>query len=138
MKHEELIKTPEYWTTKIQLELFEKVEQYMEDNRINRTELAKRLGVSKGYISQVLNGDFDYRISKLVELALFIGYYPHITFEKQDEEEVLNLFWQSDMCKRLQSNGYVGMFYKKNLETSRELTEEVEFSELGSSTDKVA
>lgn len=54
----------------------------MEDNRINRTELAKRLGVSKGYISQVLNGDFDHRISKLVELALFIGYYPHITFEK--------------------------------------------------------
>lgn len=30
MTHEELLKSPEYWTNKIQIELYQKVEQYLE------------------------------------------------------------------------------------------------------------
>ena len=82
MTHEELLTTPEYWTTKIQIDLYQKVNQYLKDNHVTRTELAKRLGVSKGYISQILNGDYDHRISKLVELSLAIGYTPHLIFEE--------------------------------------------------------
>ena len=39
----------------------------------NTSELAEYLGVSKGYVSQLLNGDYDYRMSKFIELALAFG-----------------------------------------------------------------
>ena len=84
MTREELLRIPEYWTTKIQLELYAHIEAYMSDNKINRTELAKRLGVSKGYVTQILNGDYDHRISKLVEIALKIDYVPSIIYEPFD------------------------------------------------------
>lgn len=82
MKYEDLIKTPEYWTTKMQLDLYEKVEKYMTDHQLNRSDLAKKLGVSKGYVTQLLNGDSDHRMSKLAELALSIGYYPTLDFKR--------------------------------------------------------
>lgn len=81
MTREELLRSSEYWTTKIQLELYAHIEAYMRENNINRTELAKRLGVSKGYITQILNGDYDHRLSKLVEMSLKINYIPHILYE---------------------------------------------------------
>lgn len=80
MTHDELIQTAEYWTTKIQIDLYNKVEEYMQAHNLNRTQLAEMLGVSKGYITQVLNGDYDHRISKLTELALSIGLVPDLHF----------------------------------------------------------
>lgn len=80
MTRDELINSREYWITKIQLDLFAQIEQYMADNKLSRTQLAEQLGVTKGYISQVLNGDFDHKISKLVDLSLAIGKIPTITY----------------------------------------------------------
>ena len=85
MTREELISSREYWITKIQLDLFNQLEAYMKANNINRTQLADRLGVTKGYISQVLNGDFDHKISKLVDLALAIGKVPQIEYSGLQE-----------------------------------------------------
>ncbi len=87
MTYEELLLTPEYWITKIQIDLFSKVEQYMKENNLTRAGFAKKLGVSKGYITQVLNGDFDHRLSKLVELAIAIGYYPNFEFMPMSKSE---------------------------------------------------
>lgn len=53
----------------------------MEENNLNRTQLAERLGVTKGYVSQILNGDFDHKISKLVDLALLAGKVPIINYK---------------------------------------------------------
>ena len=69
MKREELLNSKEYWLSKIQIDLFNEVEMFMEKNNLNRTQLAEKLGVSKGYISQILNGNADHRISKLIELS---------------------------------------------------------------------
>ncbi len=80
MEREELIKSPEYWTTKIQLDLFNEMEIFMKEHNLNRTKLSEHLGVSKGYLSQVLSGDYDHRISKLVELSLAIGMVPKVEF----------------------------------------------------------
>jgi transcriptional regulator with XRE-family HTH domain len=80
MEREDLIKSPEYWTTKIQLDLFNQMEIFMSENNLNRTKLSELLGVSKGYLSQVLSGDYDHRISKLVELSLAIGMVPQVEF----------------------------------------------------------
>ena len=77
---EELIKTPEYWMENIQNELYRQVKKYLEDNRINQTQLAERLKVTKGYISQVLNGNFNFTLNKLIELSLAIGLVPDLEF----------------------------------------------------------
>ncbi len=85
MERTDLLRSSEYWKAKIQIDLFNQVRVYMEENNLTRTQLAEKLGVSKGYITQVLNGDFDHRISKLVELSLAVGVIPDIKFRNLDE-----------------------------------------------------
>ncbi|GAF02481.1 helix-turn-helix transcriptional regulator [Saccharicrinis fermentans] len=81
MKREKLIRSKGYNVTKIQNELFRQLTSYLEENNMTQSAFAKQLGVSKGYVSQILNGDFDYKLSKLVELSLAIGKVPQISFE---------------------------------------------------------
>lgn len=80
MERKELLKSPEYWTAKAQIELYNQAKLYMEKSGKNRSQLAQYLGVSKGYVSQLLNGDYDHRLSKFFELALAFGVVPQIDF----------------------------------------------------------
>jgi transcriptional regulator with XRE-family HTH domain len=80
MKKEELLKSEGYWTSKIQIDLYHNLLRYMEINKLNQTQFAKKLGVSKGYISQILNGDFNFTINKLVELSLAMEKIPEFSF----------------------------------------------------------
>ena len=81
----ELVSSKEYWMVNIQTELFAELEKYLKDNNINRTQFAEKLGVSKGYVSQVLNGDFNHSMAKLVELSLAMGKVPILKFEELDK-----------------------------------------------------
>lgn len=85
MNRKQLLSSKEYWLSKIQIDLFNQVSSYLENNNIKRSELAKKLGVTKGYISQILKGDSDHRISKMVELSLAIGLIPDIRFRNLEE-----------------------------------------------------
>lgn len=85
MTRNELITSPEYWITKIQMALYNCADKFMKHTGKNRKELAEHLGVSKGYVSQILGGDYDHRLSKLVELSLAFGYVPKIEFVPVDE-----------------------------------------------------
>ena len=80
MKRQELLNNAGYWTSKIQFELYDELLKYIEKNNLNRTQLAKKLGFSKGYISQVLNGDYNHKVSKMVELSMAIGKIPKVEF----------------------------------------------------------
>jgi len=80
MKREELLQNKGYWISRIQIDLFNQLTDYMEKHKLKRTQLAKKLGVSKGYISQILNGDFNHRISTLVELSLAMEKVPELKF----------------------------------------------------------
>ena len=80
MTRAELLRSPEYWITKVQIGLFSCAEMFMKKTKKNRSQLAQHLGVSKGYVSQVLNGDYDHRLSKFMELSLAFGYVPRIEF----------------------------------------------------------
>lgn len=80
MKREELVKDKNYVFSGIQLQLLNMIEDYMRKNNLNREKLAKKLNVSKGYISQLLNVSFDHKISKLVELALECNMMPVLNF----------------------------------------------------------
>lgn len=80
MSRKEVLSSPEYWIAKAQIDLYDHAEKFMEVNDLNRVKLAKYLGVSKGYVSQLLNGDYDHRLSKFIELAIAFGFVPKIDF----------------------------------------------------------
>ncbi len=85
MSRKEILNSPEYWIAKIQMDLYNCAEEFMETNDLNRRQLAEHLGVSKGYVSQLLNGDYDHKLSKLVELSLAFGFVPKIDFQPIEE-----------------------------------------------------
>jgi transcriptional regulator with XRE-family HTH domain len=88
IKREELLKTPEYWFEQAQNELYRQVTEFMREEGINQTQLAEKLGVSKGYISQIMKGEFNYTLKKLIELSMAIGKVPRIDYK--DINDVIN------------------------------------------------
>ena len=76
----EKYKSSAYWTQLIQLSLYEMIQDYLSSEGLTKKEFAERLGVSKGYVTQILNGDFDHRLSKLVQLGLACGRIPKFEF----------------------------------------------------------
>lgn len=85
MTRKELISSPEYWTTNAQLDLFNCATEFMKQHDMNRKQLAEHLNVSKSYVTQLLNGDFDHRLSKFMELSLAFGYVPKLSFEPLED-----------------------------------------------------
>lgn len=100
MRREELLREKGYWIAKTQIDFYKQFEEYITKNKINRTLLAKKLGVSKGYVSQVLNGEFDHRISKFFELSIAVGKVPKIEFVdleqliNEETEGIKNITWK--------------------------------------------
>lgn len=85
-----------YWISRLQLNLQDSVRKYLEENSLTQQQFAERMGVSQSYISQVLNGNFDFRLSKMIELYLAIGKVPFIV--ERDLEEVIQE-WQQKARK---------------------------------------
>ena len=81
---EERYRSKDYWTGILQLELFKLLNEYKKEKGLSQNGLAAELGFSKSYLSQVLNGNFDHRLSKLVELALAIGKIPEVNYRDID------------------------------------------------------
>lgn len=96
---EELLTSPEYVLGNIQLDLYREISEYLKRTKKSRTDFAKDLKVSKGYVSQILNGDFNHKLEKFVQLSLSIGRIPVVKFEeveaylsqKSDKHEKLEL-----------------------------------------------
>jgi transcriptional regulator with XRE-family HTH domain len=85
ISHEDLIKKPEYWFETIQNEIFRQVDAYLKENNMTQTQLAEKLGVTKGYISQIMKGEFNYTLKKLIEISLALGKVPIIEFKSLTE-----------------------------------------------------
>ena len=79
-KREELVKKPEYWFETIQNEIYRQVNAYLKENNMTQNQLAQQLGVTKGYVSQIMKGEFNYTLKKLIELSLAVGKAPVINF----------------------------------------------------------
>lgn len=84
----ELLNSKEYWMVKFQQALYEEVAKYLAEHNLTQTEFAEKLGVSKGYVSQILHGDFDHKISKLIEISIAINKAPVIDFETLETASV--------------------------------------------------
>lgn len=122
MTREELLKSREYWISKIQIDLFNLIENYRKDKKYTKTQLASELGVTKGYITQVLNGDFDHKVSKLVDLALAFGKVPVLNFEdfkqyvEDDELGVTHMSFHKRPVIHLNLNGFTTVNEKSDNE----------------------
>lgn len=84
-KREELLRSEAWYTTGIQNDLFRAVNGYLEREGMSRQDFAEKLGVSKGRMSQILNGNFNGRLDRLVELALAAGKAPVLEFRDLEE-----------------------------------------------------
>ncbi|MCD4794678.1 MAG: helix-turn-helix domain-containing protein [Bacteroidales bacterium] len=110
LSQKELIQRPEYWIETLQNEIFRQVYTYMNNEKLNQTQLAEKLGFSRGYISQILNGNFNFSIKKLIELSISIGVVPKIQFQS-----IYEYIEEKEQNK---------VFYLEYTETMRETTEQ--------------
>lgn len=85
----ELVKSPEYITTVLRIQICDMVRNHLKENGLTQSEFAKRLGVSKGYVSQILNCRCDNRLSSLVKLALACGKLPDIEYRPIEQAEAV-------------------------------------------------
>ena len=83
-KLKDLVKTHEYWVETIQNELYNELTTYMNKTGKSQNDIAKELGVSKSYVSQILNGNFNFTIKKLIDLSLYMGLLPNFSFSKPE------------------------------------------------------
>ena len=103
LKREELLKNEGYWTEKIQNNIYNDLITYFEESNISRKELAKKLGVSKGRVSQILNGkDLNFKISSLVKIGLAMDKVPNFNFQNINKyiewertEDLISNEWKS-------------------------------------------
>lgn len=113
MTRKELISSPEYWMTNAQIELYNCASRFMDEHEMNRKQLAEHLGVSKSYVTQLLSGDFNHRLSKFIELSIAFGYVPELVFtpiEKFIERDSLQQpRWNVLQCQSI--NIYTGTDY---------------------------
>ncbi len=85
MKRESLLRSKEYAVSQIQLNLLNLIVKYKKNKNLKDYQLAEELGVSKGYVSQILHATFDHKISKVVDLALACNVMPLIYFVDMDK-----------------------------------------------------
>ena len=83
---EDILRSPAYWLQDLQLSLFDQVADYLKEHNLNQSQFADQLQVSKGYVSQILNGNLNCTLKKLVELSLAIGKVPEVTYTPIDEK----------------------------------------------------
>lgn len=74
---EELLKSSEYWTEIIQNKIYNDLTDYIQTNDIPNKHFIDSLALSKGRVSQILNGaNLNFRIDTLVKLCLAIDKIP--------------------------------------------------------------
>jgi len=121
INREELIRSKEYWLENIQNALFVELENYIEKNNLNKSKFAKKLGVSKSYLSQVLNGNFDHKLSKLIELSLAIDKIPIVRFENIENCLLLDEVNRLTITEKYDINVNIGFGY-----TTKSLDSDIE------------
>jgi transcriptional regulator with XRE-family HTH domain len=96
IKRDELLRTEEYWFETLQNDIYRIVAEYIQKESMNQSQLAEQLGVSKGYISQIMNGNFNFSLKKMIELSLALKKAPAFEFKNLEQ------YIQDDRQKRFE------------------------------------
>ena len=68
------------------LEVTETICELLEKEKISRKELADRLGKSKGFVSQLLNGGRNLTLRTVADILHVLGYRAYLTPFKEGEQ----------------------------------------------------
>ena len=60
----------DYWVETAILDLTEDVTRLMDEQRVSRSALARRIGTSPAYVTQVLRGNANYTLKTMTKLGL--------------------------------------------------------------------
>ncbi len=71
--YSEVLGTPEYLAAGVKLDVALMLESIMEAKKISKAELAKQLGCSKPYVTNMLRGDSNFSILTLAKVATALG-----------------------------------------------------------------
>ena len=81
-----------YWAASMILDFTEGLHKIMEANKITRSDLARRLGVSPAYITKVLRGNVNFTIDSMVRLVRAAGGEVHIQVSPKTHTKRNNLY----------------------------------------------
>lgn len=85
MKREKLLRSKQYGISTMKYNLLNLIGDFQRKNNLRDCDLAEKLAVSKSYVSQILNGTFDHKISKVAELAHACNAVPLLYFVDVDD-----------------------------------------------------
>jgi antitoxin component HigA of HigAB toxin-antitoxin module len=77
---------PVYVAESMALDFSEQIAQLMEERQITRSDLAAKLGVSRAYITRVLNAPPNLTLRTISQLCLALGVRPRIDFVRSGDE----------------------------------------------------
>jgi transcriptional regulator with XRE-family HTH domain len=98
-------KHDEYWIAGVMIEFTEMVCKFMEEQKMTRTDLAKKLDVSSAYITKLLRGNANVTLKTMVRLAK--------VFNKEIKIEFQNIEIVSNKLSILVNNNYDDTFFNK-------------------------
>ncbi|MEP7008738.1 MAG: helix-turn-helix transcriptional regulator [Acidobacteriota bacterium] len=78
---EEAEQSVEYWAEGAIVEFTEALWARMEEEKVSRAELARRLGTSKAYVTKVLGGNANFTLYSLAKLAFAVGAKVRVSVE---------------------------------------------------------
>jgi transcriptional regulator with XRE-family HTH domain len=78
------------------VEVTEKICEYMERENVSRSELAKRLDVSKGWITQILSGGRNLTLRTLSDVADALGYEVKLRFKPSEPVQLEHVSYERD------------------------------------------
>lgn len=64
--------SPDYWREAVIIQFTEGLCRRMEEKKISRAELARRLGTSRAYVTRLLGGEPNFTLGTMVKLALAV------------------------------------------------------------------
>ena len=81
---EEAKTSPRYWLEGSKIEITEKMFLMMKTENVTNSELARRMGVNKAYISRFLQGNTNMTLDTIAKVFFHLGYGStvNVTLEK--------------------------------------------------------
>lgn len=64
--------SPDYWREAAVIQFTEGLCRRMEEKKISKAELARRMGTSRAYVTRLLGGEANFTLGTMVKLALAV------------------------------------------------------------------
>ena len=85
-----------YWTAQPLTEFVESLIRLMQFRKVNRAELARRLGTSRAYVTKVLRGDENLTVTAMVKLSMAVQGAVHVHVSDRDRAVLWNELVSND------------------------------------------